>query len=497
MKHIKKILTLPALALAMGSLAGCGSKFSGVTINFWHTFGKTVTDALTSYANTFAKLVKEHDGVDIRVKLTYKGGYTDVKNEVTKALSIAGNPTLTVAYPDHVADYFSVEKKPGDYVVNLEQFAEDPDIGFGKEDWLGDNHGSEDFIESFYQEGYGYQREGLYSLPFLKSTEVMLYNQDLVLSAMSKIGITPDGEDAPTTPDELREYLSDISWEDFMDLCESFKDHSKEISKDLKWPAFYDSDGNLFISQLYQNDIPYADFDAQGNAYIGFNGMDETKATPEQIQAYEDVQALMKKYYNWHKKGLFETKGVDGQYSSNYLVPGKTMFAIGSCGGSGYSFPSSGEFKVGCVKVPYSNNNPLYVSQGPTLTILNNKKLSAENNDIAVKYAFKFAKYITNDKINATLCTNNSEGYIPVRSSAYDHKVFTDYMASSTDYVIVTKCVLEEVAGQYLNSPVFKGSATLRELVGGALADILKKGSSDAAIKEIIDSAIEQAVLKM
>ncbi len=497
MKPMKKILTLPALALAMGSLAGCGSKFSGVTINFWHTFGKTVTDALTVYASNFAKLVKEHDGVDIRVKLTYKGGYTDVKNEVTKALSVAGNPTLTVAYPDHVADYFSAEKKAGEYVVNLENYAEDSEIGFGKEAWLGDNKGSEDFIESFYNEGQAYQREGLYSLPFLKSTEVMLYNQDLLLSAMSKIGTTPDGEDAPTTPDDLRDYLSDISWDDFMDLCESIKDHMKEISKDLKWPAFYDSDGNLFISQLYQNEIPYADFDDRGHAYIGFNGKDEATATPEQIEAYNDVQDLMAKYYNWHKKGLFETKGVDGQYSSNYLVPGKTIFAIGSCGGSGYSFPSSGEFKVGCVKVPYSNNNPLYVSQGPTLTILNNKKLSAEDNSVAVKYAYKFAKYITNDQINATLCTNNSEGYIPVRSSAYDNKVFTDYMASSTEYVIVTRCVLEDVAGNYLNSPVFKGSATLRELVAGALADILKKGSSKEEIKKILDNAIEQAILKM
>ncbi len=492
-KSLKLIVMAAVLSTGVAAMSGCGGSFDGVTVNFWHTFGKTVADGIQAQADHFAKLVKDNEGVSVRIKMTYKGGYEDLLGEVNKAFAVGGNPTMAVAYPDHVADYFAAETKPGEYVVDLTEYANSTQYGWNTEEWLGDKAGQDDFVPAFINEGTSYARKGLYSIPFLKSTEVMLYNLDLVKKAMTYYD--PDIQ----TDDDIRAFMEDLTWQEFMDFCEIIAEKKAEISEKLEYPAFYDSDGNLFITQMFQRDIPYSGISSEGNGYIGFNGI-AANATEEQKQAYQDVTSMLKEYKGWYDQKFFTTKGVVGQYSSYYFTPQKTMFAIGSSGGSGYSFPSTNEFTIGVCKVPYANGKPVYVSQGPTLTVLNNSKLiKSGENDETVKYAWKFIKYLTNPEVNAALCTNNSEGYVPVRESAYDTDEFTSFMASSTPYVKVAQVVVNEIDGSYFNSAVFKGSATLRKNCEGLFADVmkLKANPSDADIQKIIDTAINQTVSRM
>lgn len=501
-KPIKLLLSTALLFTGFTSLIGCGDSFDGVTINFWHTFGKTVADGIYAHAKTFSKLVKENEGVDVRVKMTYKGAYKDIIGEVSKAVAVGDNPTIAVAYPDHVANYFSLEKTKGQYVVDLTPFANHNSYGFGKETWLGDTLGQDDFVEAFIDESVSYSFEGMYSLPFMKSTEVMLYNLDLVKKAM------PYHDSTIETDDGVREFMNNLTWTEFMDFCENVKGNMAAISDTLEVPCVYDSDGNLFITQMYQNEIPYSGYSdkAVNTGYIGFNGIGEN-ASAEQIEAYNDTVAMLKKYKRWYDAGLFTTKGVTGEYSSNFLIPQQTMFAIGSSGGSGYSFPSTNEFRIEACKVPAANNNPVYVSQGPTLTLLNNVKLQKADsaiglgnaNDDAVLYGWKFMKYITNPTVNAKICTSNSEGYMPVRQSAYDTVEFTSFMASNSPYVKVANIVVNEIDGAYFNTPVFKGSAELRTQCESAFADVMKLSAnpSEDAIKNILNTAINQATIKM
>lgn len=489
---IKLFMTSLLVIGGVASLSSCQKGYDGVTVNFWHTFGKTVEDGIKQRADEFAQLIKEHEGKDVRVKLTYKGGYTDIKGEMTKAFSVGDNPTIAVAYPDHVADYFASESKPGEFVVDMSKYVDNETYGFGKEEWLGDTEGSNDFVSAFYQESSNYTRDGIYSMPFMKSTEVMLYNLDLVRKAM------PYYDASISTDDQIRDFMNNLSWKDFMLFCETIKDNMKAISTSLEVPAFYDSDANLFISQLYQNDIPYAGIDENKHGYIGFNGI-AANATDDQKKAYDDTVKLLTQFKSWYDQGLFTTKGVIGQYSSYYFTPGKTIFAIGSSGGSGYSFPTTSEFNIEACKVPYSNDNPLYVTQGPTLTLMNNTKLTKQGkNEEAVLYGWKFIKYLTNPDVNAGLCTNNSEGYVPVRESAYNTSAFVSFMNSDTQYVKVAKVVVNEIQGNYFVSPVFKGSAALRDQCGGGMADVLKEEhTSEAKIKSVLDRVINQTITKM
>ena len=491
-KPIKLLMSAGLLTMAVGALSGCGDNFKGLTINFWNTFGSTVLGGVQTAANNFAKLIKEQEGVDLRIKLTYKGGYDDLKGEIEKNLAIGDNPTIAVAYPDHIADYFSAEKLAGQtFVVNLQPFIDDEEIGFGKESFLGDKPTAvmDDFQPAYVEEATSFPKEGTYVLPFMKSTELMLYNIELLKKAKPFVSYNWD------TDDDIKETMADISWDDFMDLCEEIKNHMSEISTDLMWPLYYDSDANLMISHMMQNEIPYS-YVEKGYGVIGFDASPLNKnPTDEQKQAYLDVQAALRKYKAWHDDGLFETKGVRGEYGSKYFTAGNCIFTVGSSGGSGYSFPATTTKMVPvAVKTPYANDNPLYVSQGISLALFNNKKLIASGkNDQAVKYGWKFIKYLTNPELNADLCANHSEGYVPARKSALSTTTYINFLKTKSAYAEVAKTVINGINGRYFNTAVFQGSPTLRDQMAAIFADVMKGKD----LKTTLDKGISEANGKM
>ena len=465
-----------------------------VNIEFWHTFGKTPEEAIAAQAKAFQKLVKDNEGVDVTINLKYKGGYSDMPGFVTKALATSDNPTICVAYPDHVADYFAAEKLSGrEYVVKLDDYANDSQIGFGKEAYLGDEEGIDDFVEAFIDEGRHYEKEGMYSLPYMKSSEVLFYNMDILRTAM------PIYDPDISSDTEIQEFMKTMSWDTFMDLCDVINDNKDQIFPGLVYPAFYDSDGNLMISKILQNNIGFASLDAKGNGVLDFNGVASETFTPSasQTENYNKIIALLTELKENFDKGLFSTKGVTDKYGSDFFTKQQVIFSIGSSGGAGYNFPQGDGFEVGICPVPASNNNPLYVSQGPTLCLLNNYKISSEENAQKVKYAWKFLKFITNTEANAVLTVNGSEGYIPVRQSSYETATFLNFMDDGEDYAKTASTVIYDIDGHYFNTPVFSGSAALREFIGSALADTLNSSKSHMSPKEALDSAIGEIILKM
>ena len=136
--------------------------------------------------------------------------------------------------------------------------------------------------------------------------------------------------------------------------------------------------------------------------------------------------------------------------------------------------PDADAFSVGVVRVPASNNNPLYVSQGPTMTFLKSTRISDEENDLKMKYAWQFAKFLTNPDNNVYLCVYGSEGYLPVRYSAYGTNAFTTFLEEGEIYADSANVLINDIDGHYLNTDVFVGSAQLRVQIGGALTQTLK-----------------------
>ena len=493
MKHLKAKALLITLPLLIGALTGCNPSSGGsskaptsdtVTIKFWHTFGQTVVDGLKSKINDFKKLVKENDGVNVDVDLKYQGGYDDIAKLIADGYTVRNSPTIAVAYPDNVSDYIEIGKSAGsDFVANLDKFISSNEVGFGKEKWLGDEEGADDFIEGFYAEGSNYSIPGTYSLPFLKSTEIMFYNLDMLIEVMK--GYKPEFNSSET---QIKAYMSRITWDDFMDLCTYVKNNMSSISNMLEVPMWYDSDANYIITKMFKNKVPYSSIGSDGKGKIDFESGD----------AFNGVVDLLDEARVNYASGLFTTKGIKNTYGSDFFTNEKCLFSIGSSGGSGYNFPQADAFTLGVCRVPADNNNPMYVSQGPTLTMFNDRGLSQEQNDLNQLYAWKFMKYITNGRVNAEICVNGSEGYVPVRYSAYETKFFQEFMEEGERYAMCYKVVVEDVnnGAKYLVSSAFKGSAALRDECGTMLTAALNAANKDA-IPALVNRAISNTKLKM
>ena len=477
---------------SQSSSSSGGTSASKVEISFWHTFGQTIQDNLKPQIQKFQELVKKNEGVDVTVNLVPESNYDTIKEDISKGIEAGqGNiPTIAVAYPDHVADYIEAEgNQPGKYVVNLNNYINNNEYGLGTEAYLGDAEGDsvDDFIPSYIEGGQKFTREGQYTMPYMKSTEAMLYNYDAVVKVLAHY--KPEFQGAENA---IKEYMDNLDWDEFMELCRQVATYKAEINPALKVAAFYDSDSNMFISQLYQSNIGYASI-VENNAgkkvgHIDFaDGENRTKA--------EAMVGKLRNLYNESVNGihLFTTKGVFSTYGSDSFKNVESVFTIGSTGGSGYSITSA--FKLGVCKVPpMVKNNPLYVTQGPDLCIFNNPTLSETANKTRTLYAWKLMKYLTNSENNCKICLLGSEGYLPVRQSSYEEDLYLEFLESGEAQATIAELVTDKIEGKYFNSPCFPGSAALREECKGIITLSL---STQNSITSIFDTAINNAVMKI
>lgn len=487
----QKIKILALLPILLGTRTSCsntgnsagssqdgGNKTSGngdktIQIERWHTSGAGLTDAFQKKADEFAALVKENEGVDIKINAgqdSYQGNYDDIRNKIIKGFSTGDYPTIAVAYPDHVSDYLAQESAPGKYVVNRKELAEDPEIGFGKEAYIKDGEAS-DFVDAFYEEGQQYLNPGRYSLPLLKSSEVLYYNKELFSNLLSQYN---KDESLNRNTDQLTHFRDDLSWDKLMDFCRyvaknirngSYKD---KAGNSLKYPLYYDSDSNLFISKCYQNSIPYLSI-KDGKGSVDFNN----------AEAKSRVSSLKSDFDN----GVFRTKGTnENKYGSDLFKSEEVLFDIGSSGGAGYNIPSGDGFNVGVAKVPYDNNNPLYITQGITLTLLKTKD---DTDGRKVRYAWKFLKYLTSTDVNLDLSLYYSQGYSPVRKSCYESEDFITYREEGETLGDIQEVIKDKINGHYFNAPCFKGSAKARNEVEGIIVQTrLGKKTIDQAFAD-------------
>ena len=447
-----------------------------VEVPFWTTFGQSNLEALKAKAAEFEKIILKETGRKVVINPTYEGGYDEVRDKITNGFSAGNVPAMAIAYPDHVANYLANESAAGQYVYNVENFFSDSKIGFGKQAYLGDNQGADDYVEAFIDEGTHYMREGTYSMPLMKSSEVMFYNFDAV-----KEGLETYDPESAVSDAKVEKFVSELTWDKLLEFSEHCLSHKSTVLDTMKQPIWYDSDSNLFISKMFQEGIDYCSIGSDGKGVVGFKtGENRAKA-----------EAFVNSLVAAKNKGLLTTKGVENTYGSDSFKNGETIFEIGSSGGTGYTMPEGASFEVRVTKVPDSNNNPLYVSQGPTVTFLKNPAKSDAVNDERVKYAWQFYKYITNAENNVYLCVYGSEGYLPVRYSAYETAEFAEFLEVGEIYADTARVLIDDISGRYFNAPVFKGSAGLRDQCGGIVTGALL--GNKGTVTALFDAAIEQA----
>ena len=445
-----------------------------VDIEFWTPFGQTPLEATTKKAKEFADIIKKQTGVTVNIDVSYQGGYDDIRSKISQGFATANVPTMAVAYPDHVATYLG---QATNNVYEISKFFSDKEVGFGKQKYLGDSaeYGEDDILESYLDEGRHYGIEGTYSYPLMKSSEVMFYNKDAVDKI---IQMMPDTFLPSASRTSAEAFLDSLSWDDLVSVAQYALDNKAKILDTLESPIWYDSDANLFISKMYQKRIDFTSIDAQGHGKLEFETGAARNLTEDMVNSLADAA----------KKGLLTTKGVKGTYGSTAFGEGKCIFEIGSSGGAGYNEPSGAAFNYGVTMVPASNKNPLYVSQGPDIAFIRNPGVTDEVNALRVKYAWQFAKFLTNPTHNVYLCTYGSEGYVPVRYSAYETEEYQQFLREGELIAETSRVLTNKIDGKFLVTDVFIGSAELREQAGGILTQVFT-GAKDT--KTAIDEAID------
>jgi len=448
MNKIKKLI--PASVLLLGALVGCAKPtsssssapredpykvpsdyvpFAGniqdieATIDFWETFGGGTAPNATFANAIVAEFQKRFP--KITVNLVNHNSYPAIYSDLSNAIPAGTTPTMAICYPDHVASYMSAGA-----VENLAGYMADPVIGLGVDDKT-EAKTKDDFIKAYLDEGVEYKQNGVYSLPYSKSTEVMFYNKTI---------FDAKGWQVPTT------------WDELWDLCKTIKEDPTTPAGVT--PLGYDSDDNLFITYCQQAGIAYTDIN---NPHYLFNN--------------DKAKAFVTNFKEKYDKGYFLTKGssANSSYTSTQFTNQTLYMTVGSTGGTSYNYTD--QFSVGVAGIPQvDTNSPKVIQQGPSVCIFKRATTAQK------QAAWLFYKFITNSANSGLLASMT--GYSPVRASSYETDFWKDFTGSSaTGAAGLTVSVLDYVAKNYSNafytSPAFKGSSVARTEVGGLFSSVL------------------------
>jgi ABC-type glycerol-3-phosphate transport system substrate-binding protein len=424
---------------------------------------------LQKYANSFKAI---YPNVTVVIPAGV-GNYDTLKNNMINAITANAMPNLVQAYPDHVAEYLN-----GKAVVNLNPYITSTQWGLNGADAF------EDIILSYRQENSQYDAAGTYySLPFNKSTEVMIYNKTV---------FTALGLQAPQT------------WQDIIAAAPQLKAHGDTIAeakvraantgkteqelqvliaaaKNLIVPASYDSTGNAFITFTRQF----------GGAYTGINFTNFSG----QYLWRDNTQTIAAMTFLKNNKSVITLPEFwNQQYASVPFVNQQTFVTIGSSAGVRYNVPAidptTGKpvFEIGVAPIPYNAsmpNNKAVIQQGTNISLM---KTGSAQEQLA---SWLFLKHLIN--IENTMDWAMQTGYLPVRTSAYESATYQAFLNNPTAnqlYISMAANAAYLQRNYMFYDPAFIGSSRARQQVGLALEQImLGNGDITGALQTAFDEA--------
>ena len=476
-KNLPRILCLVLAALMLlPCLSGChgANKLESFSvpenfdenekyeITFWAKNDTNLTQ-VAIYEKAVADFEALYPNVDVTLRL-----YTDygrMYQDVITNIATGTTPNVCIAYPDHIATYLSGEN----VVVPLDKLMQDEKYGLGGSELKFDSPEKDEIVEKFLDEGKigAYQ----YALPFMRSTEVCYVNKTFV----EKLGYT--------LPDKL---TWDFVWE--VSEAAAEKDEKgvyKVNGQKTMIPFIYKSTDNMMIHLLRQKNAGYST--ARGDIEI-FN--DTARELLLDIAAHTE-------------KGAFSTFKISG-YPANFLNAGQCIFAIDSTAGATWMGSDAPlvdidesklvDFETVVMPLPqFDNSDPQMISQGPSLCIFN-KEDQGE-----VLASWLFMQFLLTNEVQIAYA--QTEGYIPVTSKAQNSEIYRDYLSREGEdnelyyYVkLQASKLMIEYTDKTFVTPVFNGSASLRDAAGQMIEEVVK---AKRRKKEVNDEFIDNLYTDM
>ncbi len=456
-----------AAVMTVGALSGChGSRKTNsfempqsldenrnMEITFW-----AKNDTNKAQTNIYHKAIEDFETLypNITVNMRLYTDYGKIYNDVITNIPTKTTPNVCITYPDHIATYMTGENT----VVELDELMNDSRYGLGGSEVKFDSPAFSELIPQYI--GECMLSGHYYAVPFMRSSEACYINKDLV----EKLGYE--------IPEEL---TWDFIWEVSEKATEKDENGIYKVNgQKVMIPFIYKSTDNMMIQMLKQLGAGYSD--SSGNIGL-FN--DRTK------QILYDVSEHV-------KSGAFSTFKISS-YPGNFLNAGQCIFAIDSTAGATWigshaahhdiSEDSIIEFETVVRPIPqYDPQHPYMISQGPSVCLFN------KDDPQEVLASWLFMQFLlTNDVQTAYAQT---EGYIPVTSKARNTPEYAEYLSlSGTDYdlhysvkIETTKMLLDNIGYTFV-TPVFNGSASLRDAAG----QLIESTAKSTRRKETIDEA--------
>lgn len=422
-------------------------------ITFWakNDTNKTQT---AIYEQAIADFERLYPNITVNLRL-----YTDygrIYNDVITNIATNTTPNVCITYPDHIATYLTGMNQ----VVPLEDLFVDEKYGLGGGEVRFDAPRKEEIIPQFLEEcrfGGHY-----YAVPYMRSTEACYVNKTYV----EALGYTlPD----VLTWDfvwEVSEAAMTRDWE----ASETDTDQAAEGNflvngQKVMIPFIYKSTDNMMIQMLKQKEAGYST--KEGDLLL-FN--DVTRDLLLTIAEHAESRA-------------FSTFKISS-YPANFLNAGQCIFAVDSTAGATWmgtdaplldiSADQLVEFETVVMPIPqFDPEHPKMISQGPSVCIFN------KEDPQEVLASWLFVQFLlTND---VQIAYSETEGYVPVTSKAQESAEYQDYLSrcgedNTIHYEVKIKAarlLLDNVDNTFV-TPVFNGSASLRDAAGQLIEDTVK-----------------------
>ena len=421
-------------------------------ITFWakNDTNKTQTRI---YEQAIADFEELYPNITVNLRL-----YTDygrIYNDVITNIATNTTPNVCITYPDHIATYLTGVN----LVVPLEGLAEDPQYGFGGSGLRYDGPGPDEVIPKFMEEGAFGGHD--YALPYMRSTEACYINKTYV----EKLGYT--------LPDVL-------TWDFVWEVSEAAMAQDAEGNflvngQKVMIPFIYKSTDNMMIQLLRQRGAGYSTEDGE---ILIFN---------------DTTEELLYTIAEHAKSGAFSTFKISS-YPANFLNAGQCIFAVDSTAGAtwmGTHAPLSDiseeklvEFETAVRPVPqFDTAHPQMISQGPSVCIFN------KEDPQEVLASWLFAQYLLTDEVQIAYA--QTEGYVPVTTAARESAEYQDYLSRSGEdnelyyevKLTATELLLNSTEDTFV-TPVFNGSASLRDAAGQMIENTVKSTRRGETIDE-------------
>ena len=456
MKKLRILAALLALLLLCLPLGGChgsrGLNAFAVPESFDETRDYEITfwakndtnKAQTAiYENAIASFEALYPNIHVTLRL-----YTDygkIYNDVITNIATGTTPNVCITYPDHIATYLTGSNT----VVPLDELFADEQYGLGGSALRYDGPTPDEMVPQFLAEcAIGGVH---YAIPYMRSTEACYVNRTYVealgyeLPDVLTWGFVWEVSEAALAQDADGNYLVN--------------------GQKVLIPFIYKSTDNMMIQMLRQQGAGYS---TQDGDILLFN---------------DDTASLLTTIAQHAQSGAFSTFKISS-YPANFLNAGQCIFAVDSTAGATWMGPEAPlldispdklvQFETAVLPIPQFDPDRLsMISQGPSVCVFN----KADPQEVLASWLF--AQYLlTND---VQIAYSQTEGYVPVTQKAQQSAEYQDYLARAGEdgdlhYSVKLQAaqLLLDNVGSTFTTPVFNGSASLRDAAGQLIENTCK-----------------------